>query len=439
MFKYSHVPAYSFGKSHKPEGLQAVPGPGAYDPDKADKVTRKADPTSVKLKPGREYDGKGKNPVGPGQYDPLNDNWKATLGKFPHAERGRQNDNQVPGPGQYDYDVTEEKLKVEKKNVVFGKESRNKALKESGPGPGQYQSTDTTARVERYRAQSGYKWDKSARDGMYRKSEAPGPGTYEAKPEYVLESTGKSYSLGKASGKRPVLGVGIPGPGAYDPNELTASGNIKFGKMERVNPALTKRDVPGPGQYDPDQAFSKLTSPPGVKFPKSSQHAKENAIPGPGNYDPKVSALEKRAVAMPKEPRGKMRESGVPGPGQYDNNVDLSVKTGNFKFGKEVRGKSVVTLAPGPGTYDANLRDGKPTFKMGKDVRLKDRKNDLPGPGQYDPDGKPWDKHFPKFGHSGALNTKGLDVGPGMYQVPHSIPDVPRYNYPSEEKRKIKI
>lgn len=439
MFKYSHVPAYSFGKSGKPDCNVNIPGPGAYDPQKADHMIRKVDQTSVKIKMGRDYNNKGVNQVGPGQYDPKNDNWKPMLGKFTHAERGRQSDNKVPGPGMYDFESTEDKLKNERTNVVFGKAIRGRADQEQGPGPGTYECTETPARVERYRAQSGYKWDKSQREGMYRKSEVPGPGAYEAKPEYVLETTGKSYSLGKGSRKCPVLGVGIPGPGAYDLNEMALSSNIKFGKKQRMNLDLVKGNEPGPGQYNVDQAFTKLTGTQGVKFLKSSFHCKENAVPGPGNYDPKVTALEKRGVAMNKAPRGKLTESGVPGPGQYDNNLDLSVKVARVKFGKEMRGNSLVNKVPGPGAYETSINEDKPTFKMGKAVRLKDYKNEQPGPGQYDTDGKAWDKHFPKFGNANAVPGKTNEVGPGMYSVPHSIPDVPRFNYPSLEKRKIKI
>jgi hypothetical protein len=439
MFKYSHVPAWSFGKSQKPDPAQAIPGPGAYDPDKADHVTRKQEITSVKIKPSHLPDFHSNNKVGPGQYNPTNDNWKSPTAKFPHAERGRSITKNVPGPGQYDYDKTEEALKCEKKNTVFPKATRLQGLKSMGPGPGQYQTQENTTRVERYRAQSGYRFDKTVREGMYKDKPVPGPGTYTANPEYILESKGRGYSLGKASGKRPVDGVSVPGPGTYDPTEKGASGNIKFGKRERINPEIKKTAIPGPGQYEADQVFNKLVAQPGVKFGKSSTITKENQLPGPGNYDPQVSAFDKRSAAFMKEERGKMHVNPVPGPGQYDSSIGLTSKSGNIRFGKEARGRDYATPVPGPGAYDSKANEGAPTFKMPRDTRLKDHRNDVPGPGQYDQDMKYWDKHFPKFGHATALGMKGLDIGPGMYTVPHSIPDVPRYNYPGYETRKIKI
>lgn len=441
MFKYSHVPAYSFGKSTKPNGSQALPGPGAYDPDKADKLTRKIEATSVKIKPSHEPDFHSKSKVGPGQYNLPDDNWKAPTAKFPHEDRGKWRTSAVPGPGQYDFDQTEARLKSEKKNIVFPKASRmtEPAGMPKIPGPGQYDTVDMSTRVERYRAKSGYKFDRSTRDGMYKARPVPGPGTYDSKTDYVYESNGRGYSLGKSTGGLPLFGKNVPGPGAYDPNMGRTAKNIKFGKNERAQLDSAKKIIPGPGQYDADQVYKKLTSQPGIKFSKSEPLFKENRVPGPGNYDPKVSAIEKRAVPFLKEERGRMVSNAVPGPGQYENNLDMSTKVGRFKFGREPRGKEQIPPVPGPGAYDAKVADNMPCYKMPKQVRLKDHTSFVPGPGNYNYDPKLWDKHFPKFGHATSPNPKGLPVGPGLYNIPGTIPDVPRYNYPGYETRKIKI
>lgn len=439
MFKYSHVPAYSFGKSTKPDGTAKLPGPGAYDPDKADRFTRKQEATSVKLKPSHEPNFNSKSQVGPGQYDLPDDNWAKPSTKFSKAERGKWNPNPVPGPGQYDYEHIQETIKSEQQNVKFGKAPRNshggnlKAI----PGPGQYDVQEVSQRVERFRAKSGYKFDKSDRVGMYKDKPVPGPGAYDAKQEYVLEHK-RGYSLGKAKYNQLLPSKTVPGPGAYEPVLTSANPNVKFGKDERVTIPL-KKGVPGPGQYDASDQFNKLSAKPGVKFCKSEAHFKENKVPGPGNYDPKVGALEKRSVPFLKEERGKVVPSRVPGPGQYDNTLDLTAKVGNFKFGKEPRGKSAVKPVPGPGAYDPKTESSQPTYKIGKQERLIDHKSIVPGPGNYNYDPKLWDKHFPKFGQAGALGQKQNPVGPGMYEIPGTIPDVPRYNYPDSANRKIKV
>lgn len=441
MFNYSSVPAYSFGKSTKTEQNSKLPGPGAYDPNKADKITQKQEITSVKLKPGHFPEFSNGVKIGPGQYNIPDNNWSSPTAKFSHADRNKIYSKNVPGPGAYNSDNMEERLKADQKNIVFGKSERINAniLKNNIPGPGQYEVNEVNQSADRFRAESGYKFDKSKRDGLYKNSMSPGPGTYDAKVNYIVESAPRGYSLGKHNGRANLANKNIPGPGAYDPLLCESHKNIKFPKKERLNMIIKKDNTLGPGQYNQDIAMNKLSAKPGIKFSKSEAVFKENKLPGPGNYDPKVSIFEKRAVPFLKEERIKQFRSDVPGPGQYENNLDQTSKVGRFKFDKQIRGQKYKSDVPGPGTYESKNNETALSYKLSKQERLVDKKSLVPGPGNYNPDPKYWDLHFPKFGKSEDRVKKGGVVGPGMYNIPHTIPDVASYNYPGLDKRKIKL
>ena len=440
MFKYSHVPAYSFSKSQKKLNAPTVPGPGAYEPAKGELLQKKHDVTSVKMKPSHAPDFSSKIRIGPGQYNIPDDNWRSPAASFPHAERSKAVVSQVPGPGQYNPDSIAERLKAEQRNVVFPKADRvtvdcgRKQL----PGPGQYNCHELNPLADRFRAKSGYRFDKSKRDGMYPDRKGPGPGAYEAKPESVLEGTCRGYSLGKFEGRGVVPDSKVPGPGTYNAANATSCRNIKFGKNERGSSLLKKSEAPGPGQYEPERVFSKLVASPGVKFSKSETKLKASAVPGPGNYEVK-GALEKRGVPFLKEQKHKLVVNDVPGPGTYDQTANMSARTGQFKFDKDKRSKECPNQVPGPGAYQPRFDDKQVCFKVAKEKRLRNYETAVPGPGQYNYDPKLWDKHFPKFGAKHYKENKGLSVAPGTYDIPPSIPDVPKYNYPSREKRKIKL
>ena len=441
MFKYSSVPAYSFGKYTKPTNETPVPGPGSYDHQKADKFTMKQEITSVKLKPGKSYDLISNNPTGPGDYNLPDTNWKAPTSKFSHAERGKIHTEQIPGPGNYNPDEMADKLKSEKRNIVFGKAERINFEngKTNLPGPGQYESQEVAQMAEKFRARSGYKFDKSKRDGMYKDTISPGPGAYQPKADVILESDGRGYSLGKSKGRNASSTKLVPGPGSYNPQNNTSNRNIKFQKNERINALIKKSEIPGPGQYEADKVAKSMYAAPGIKFSKGQPKLKENNVPGPGNYEIKQIALDKRSAKFTKDKKNQVQVSKVPGPGTYDQTLDQSSKVGRFKFNKDEKSKVIRKEVPGPGTYEPHLDGTQICFKQAKEKRLRDYNTPVPGPGQYNYDPNLWNKHYPKFGSGHKQENKSSTVAPGTYNIPHSIPDVPKYNYPGNEKRKIRL
>lgn len=192
------------------------------------------------------------------------------------------------------------------------------------------------------------------------------------------------------------------------------------------------------------QAVSFLYS--AAAFPKSPRiKDSKSEIPGPGAYS--LGDKDKRANGyMSKKGREGLHSTDMPGPGAY-NDVDafqrLSSAKGGIKFGKS-SAHSLANDIPGPGAYsqDSPLVAGKKGggIKFGKDPRDHLQRDDKPGPGAYDlaptvitgPNAK---YSFPKA----PRDKQPKDEAPFYYNVPHTIPDVAKYNYPPENKRKIHL
>lgn len=125
-----------------------------------------------------------------------------------------------------------------------------------------------------------------------------------------------------------------------------------------------------------------------------------------------------------------------PGPGSYDmgGGFGYSVKDPKYSFGKSMKpgNKSQV---PGPGTYDSDGGFGGKSYGIGSDARFKFKDNGVPGAGTYD------SIHGSRVGYSFGRQSRETKVkkGGADYDIPHSIPDVATYNYPSKESRKIKL
>lgn len=135
----------------------------------------------------------------------------------------------------------------------------------------------------------------------------------------------------------------------------------------------------------------------------------------------------------------------IPGPGAY-NDVDafqrLSSAKGGIKFGKSSAHAHANDI-PGPGAYTQDsplVKGGGGGIRFGKDPRDHLNKDDKPGPGAYDVGSGVISGPTAKYTFSKAPRDKGRkDETPFYYDVPHTIPDVAKYNYPPEPKRKIHL
>jgi len=131
-----------------------------------------------------------------------------------------------------------------------------------------------------------------------------------------------------------------------------------------------------------------------------------------------------------------------PGPGTYDGDYQVGRnKKPQFSFGKDIK-RDNDRGVPGPGAYDGHGVDTKASIAVSKEPRDLKYGNAYPGPGTYDGDGNIKFDAGNKYSFGKDKRGKDLDrqkVGPGDYDIPHSIPDVATYNYPAKDKRKIHL
>ena len=446
MFKFSSVPAYSFTKSIKPPPLTDSPGPGAYDAEKGDHLRMKNLATTALLKRPISRPSSKTNNVGPGQYETEEPFAKVRGFYFAGSgNRGVARSSDVPGPGQYDYADTLNGLNSSKKNTVFSKAPRPDSVTRSKigvPGPGQYNVAELPPKADHFRLNGGYRFTQSTKSSIYGNKDVPGPGAYDSDTG-VAGTMGRSkgYSVSKAPLRPDSSNKFVPGPGAYtSPDTFTTNANgAKFGKAERRG-LERDTDAPAPNAYNVLDTDVVQKRSPGIKFGKSVSKNPGSSVPGPGNYEIPIHAISSsQGTRFSRAPRTHYKENAVPGPGQYDSSSFAnSTNKGKFRFDQQQRGKQLLNNIPGPGTYDLKNDTGT-KYSFQKNSRMGPKGNDVPGPGQYDAKLGNWSQHFPKFVNTKSGPKLTDSVGPGMYDIPHSIPDVPRYNYPGVAQRKIHL
>ena len=187
-----------------------------------------------------------------------------------------------------------------------------------------------------------------------------------------------------------------------------------------------------------------LTSHTAAVFGKSSRGGLDmTSSPGPGAYDLGTGTGTKSGRAfIARKGRDDLRASDTPGPGAYDDQVAfdrLSSAKGGLRFGKSSNLARPDGI-PGPGAYEQNgvadKRGGG--VKFGREPREHDFGDDKPGPGAYNEYGG-ISPNPSKYTFSKAPRDKQqVDNTPFYYDLPPSIPDVAKYNYPDVAHRKIK-
>lgn len=192
----------------------------------------------------------------------------------------------------------------------------------------------------------------------------------------------------------------------------------------------------GPGQYNTDKLLELKSKKNGIKFSKSQPHDKVINQLGPGQYDTNYhykSLFDTKSGLMTGKLLKKEKET-IPGPGQYEQKLVTLNKIGG-KFNKFQEHKKENQI-PGPGTYSLPQKDTH-KFALNK-AELNQRVSNVPGPGHYEIKLLNASKGF-HFNKSNLQKKNSNLIGPGDYELPNTIPDVPKYNYPPIEKRKIKI
>ena len=155
------------------------------------------------------------------------------------------------------------------------------------------------------------------------KTDAPGPGNYEPRPEIIKDRI-KSAKISQG-GKRGLQGnkscIDLPGPGMYDSGK-------KFGDDARKvtiqgKPNDNFRDLsPGPGAYDARDEMTKCKNPSyNLGHERRQSFLDKTAMqnPGPGSYTSqyKTFASDAPAVSIRGKPKDLQRNDS-PGPGAYE-------------------------------------------------------------------------------------------------------------------------
>lgn len=382
------VPARSFGRA--PRSMSAprtdYPGPGAYPVNSFLDLSMK-DKSNKKTKPLREKSDKSKiDTPGPTSYNPkkLSTNISFSMGNKTFSLISPN--SSLIGPGQYNANYDSIKPSTA---ISFSRASRSPLAPSTNvPGPG-------THSLREIKECPQYVFPREPR-GKRNSPDYPGPGEYNI-PGLTDEL---KHKMGKTIlPRRPLIikDSGAPGPGAYDAKDQNSAPSFSVGKGKRPKiPGITKN--PGPGVYSPvnpnhtihSKSIGASTRPP---------LSKTNGVPGPGAYDFKTFTEDgPKYTTVGRKPEIKGNTT-VPGPGQYNpeivacrpEGVHVVIGTGQ-RTNESRRG---VRAPPGPGAYDPFVSSDEPKWTFKKDPREKANFEDEPGPGQY--------------------------------EIPPTVPDVPKY------------
>lgn len=121
-----------------------------------------------------------------------------------------------------------------------------------------------------------------------------------------------------------------------------------------------------------------------------------------------------------------------PGPGAYESNSFTDQGPKYSLVGRKADPKNPI-VPPGPGQYDPDISSVKPQglhAVIGTGQRTNESRRGLksvPGPGTYNPVVK---SDQPKWSFKKDPKEKIIfedEPGPGQYEIPCSVPDVPKY------------
>lgn len=405
------------------------PGPGNYEPQNATTKTspHPNDPQWAFTKNPREMKYGNGNP-GPGTYSSP-ERGRVTKGYMGHKQNEQEKMN-VPGPGAYEEESN--RFKHQKAPAYSMRAKTGIDSKKNVPGPGQYDPDNEKVAWKSY---SGKMTTKAARDQLGRFG-TPGAGTYDPANGTFERKQGK-FSKGP---REWLAGNGNPGPGAYEDNGPLGNEKKKgysYGKQPRDG-ALGS-GTPGPGTYELNN--SSMGGPAWKQGKQARDWLKTSGNPGPGNYEGDTHAFNRTHGKI--NPTGKDASGyNYPGPGTYDGDFHVGKSTDpKFSFGKDVNRQTDLGV-PGPGAYDGNGVPTKQSIAMDKRDKGLNYGNGNPGPGTYDGKGDVKWSHDAKYSFGREARDKEkerLKVGPADYKIPHSIPDVAGYNYPTMHNRKIQF
>lgn len=423
--KFSSVPAYTFGSKtiyQLPPSNTLAPGPGTYEL-RSDNIVV---PAAVFSSADRTELFKNKDLTpGPNEYQTeiIKKSKSQTLYKPTYSkEKADKDKNKMisPGPGSYNPNKSSVAVSYSMGNKVYAIGS-DKA--EPDIGPGHYNPSYNCIQISK-----SSKFGSSQRNFKY-DTDTPGPGTYQLP---ITKALTTRFGLSERSQARD---KNYPGPGEYNiPGTL--GGTSKSISSRRPIPN-SKDVIPGPGAYYPGN--TKLSEGTKASISGRRQEKKINENPGPGSYNPSIDYTKgvKATTTIGTASRWKETKDDdkVPGPGHYEPSYKTNTKANE---GPKVsilgrRQERKIDDNPGPGAYDPSIdctRSMKTMPVIGTATRwneIKTNRNRVPGPGDYDPVYKP---PLPAWTFTKDPKVKIVDddqPAPGHYDIPPSLPDVPKY------------
>lgn len=433
--KFSHVPAWGFGKAKKCEiektDLLYNPGPGQYAPK------RSSNGPTWRIGSAQRGNKKINNTPGPGQYnipDKIFNGPKYSMatksGSFDPSKTSFS-----PGPGQYNATTKNRpsSVKYSMRAKIYEKN------KEITPGPGNYNLRNG----KEFNAPS-YKFGSEKKGGLENMNTryVPGPGNYEYNAD-ILYGKNPKFSFGKEvrGDSKPTA---TPGPGQYEYKKFIGNEAPKITMSAKYRILDNdKKYMPGPGQYNETNANKYRNKNPSYRIGTAKRNALYNSMdnPGPGHYGidnsnkilrPKTPAWK---IGTEKRPDLNPCDKSTPGVGNYNVSKGLGNGPKYSMVGKGNLGGNGNNY-PGPGQYNDNskvIKAKNPSWKIGtsqRDDELKRIKREgYPGPGMYEY----YDKtkmNAPKYkfgSEKRGVMAKNDNPGPGQYHIPCSFDDVNDY------------
>lgn len=402
----NNVKSFRIGEKRTEKVVEGM-GPGAYNPERAEAMTKTKTSTTINMasSPGRPGTFAKKNDydVSPGQYDDRNYQFGSNSKGFTIGEKRETRVSESMGPGSYNPERGESMTKTKTTTTI------NMASSPSRPNTFAKASDVNVA-----------------------------PGQYDDR-QYDFSKNVKSFTIGE---KRETRVTDSMGPGSYNPEKGEAmtktktTTTINMGSSPSRPSTFAKSngyDV-APGQYE-DRSYQFGNNAKGFTIGEKRETRVTDSI-GPGSYNPEL------AESMTKtKTTTTINMASSPGrPSTFARNTDVNVSPGqyddrNYKFGSNSKGFTIgekretkVSDGIGPGAYNPERAESMTKTKTTTTINMSSspgrpstfaRANDSDqSPGQYD------DRYY-KFGNSSKGFTIGekretkieSTVGPGSYDA----------------------
>lgn len=287
---YKSPVLYSFGTSKKKTEEKFIQsntalGPGEYSGMNKSKSTQKY---SFGKTP-RVLHTKGNN-LGPGEYIEETGAFGKNVPKYSISKSHRKtyfdkhSDNDDIGPGYYDTEPTKQTNK--KKTQFFSKAPKIAPIKNSNPGPGEYEQQSYFGKTDLKKEMHQRDKKESVFAKQIKENFTPGPGAYNTTSDFNPQKGKKGKGVLLRGKQKPLSKLNTPGVGEYEVGKQSLDAKKKspsyhVGKSKRTFFGIEGKDEIGPGAYNPSKTETKrgytFSKEPKLKRPTSS-------TPGAGAY-----------------------------------------------------------------------------------------------------------------------------------------------------------